>query len=60
MNAKPCDPHDPHATTITLPRDELAIRRTQKRLGQLTPVQIRRLIVAAELREKATEGERDE
>jgi hypothetical protein len=60
VNANPRDPRDPHADTVTLPRDELAIRRAKKRLGQLTPSQIHRLIVAAGLREKATEGERDE
>jgi hypothetical protein len=43
-----------------LPPDELAIRRERKRLGQLSPSQIQRLIVAAELRRKATEGELDE
>ena len=43
-----------------LPPDELAIRRERKRLGQLTPSQIQSLIVAAELRRKATEGECDD
>jgi hypothetical protein len=43
-----------------LPADELALRRERKRLGHLTPSQIQRLIVAAELRKKATQGERDE
>jgi hypothetical protein len=62
VNAKVSDrhTHDPHAATVTLPHDELALRRAKKRLGQLTPSQIERLIVAAELRQKATEGERDE
>jgi hypothetical protein len=48
------------ATTAVLPPDELAIYRERKRLGYLSPSQVQRLIVAAELRRKATEGERDE
>ena len=52
--------HDPFAETIVLPRDELAVRRERKRLGYLSPAQIERLLVAAELRKKVTEGERDE
>lgn len=60
VNTKPCDQYDPHARTVVLPPDELAIRRERKRLGHLTPAQIQRLIVAAELRRKATEGERDD
>ena len=60
MNTKLCDPHDPHTSTVVLPPDELAIRRERKRLGHLTPSQIQRLIVAAELRKKATEGECDD
>jgi hypothetical protein len=60
VNAKPCEPHDPHATTVVLPPDELAARRERKRLGGFTRAQIQRLLVAAELRKKATEGERDE
>jgi hypothetical protein len=58
VNAKPRDSH--FATTVVLPPDELAVRREQRRLGRLTPAQIQRLLVAAELRRKATEGERDE
>ena len=60
VNTKLCDQHDPHTQTVVLPPDELAIRRERKRLGQLSPSQIQRLIVAAELRRKATEGELDE
>jgi hypothetical protein len=60
VNTKLCDSHDSHTSTVVLPPDELAIRRERKRLGQLTPSQIQRLIVAAELRRKATEGECDE
>jgi hypothetical protein len=60
VNAKPWDTHDPHTDTVTLPPDELAIRRERRRLGYLSPSQIQRLIVAAELRKKSTEGERDE
>lgn len=60
VNAKPCDEHDFRANTATAPSDELAIRRERKRLGQLTRSQVQRLIIAAELRKKATEGERDE
>ena len=60
VNTKLCDSHDPHTSTVVLPPHELAIRRERKRLGQLTPSQIQRLIVAAELRRKATEGECDE
>jgi len=59
VNPKPRQ-HDPHADTIALPHDELAVRRERRRLGLLSPAQIQRLIVAAELRRKATEGERDE
>ena len=57
MNARK---HDPFADTIVLPRDELAARRELKRTRPLTPGQVRRLLVAAELRTKVTEGERDE
>jgi hypothetical protein len=60
MTAKPCNPHDPFVDTVVLPQDELAVRRARKRLGQWTPAQIQRLLAAAELRRKATEGERDE
>ena len=52
--------HDPFAETLVLPRDELAVHRERKRLGYLSPAQIQRLIAAAELRKKVTEGERDE
>ena len=52
--------HDPFAETVVLPPDELAIRRERKRAGHLTPSQVKRLLVAAELRKKATEDERDE
>ena len=52
--------HDPFAETLVLPRDELAVRRERKRLGYLSPAQIERLLLAAELRKKVTEGERDE
>jgi hypothetical protein len=60
VNAKPRNQPGPYTDTITLPRDELAVRREQKRLGLLTLSQIQRLVVAAELRRKTTEGERDE
>lgn len=53
-------PDDPFAETIVLPQDELAVRREQKRVGRLTRSQIQRLLVAAELRKKATQGENDE
>jgi len=46
--------------TVPLRQDELAIRRERKRAGQLAPSQIQRLLVAHELRKKATQGERDE
>jgi hypothetical protein len=52
--------NDPHAATVVLPQDELAARRRDKRAGRLTPSQVQRLLLAAELRKKATEGERDE
>jgi hypothetical protein len=48
------------AKSGVLPRDELAVRREQKRVGRLTLAQIQRLLVAAELRKKATQGENDE
>ena len=51
---------DRFAETVVLPRDELAVRREQKRVGRLTLSQIQRLLVAAELRKKATQGENDE
>jgi hypothetical protein len=60
VNTTLSEQRDPHATTAVLPPDELAIRRERKRLGHLTPAQVQRLIVAAELRRKATEGERDD
>jgi hypothetical protein len=60
MNIKTCDQHDPLARTAVLPPDEVAIQRERKRLGHLTPSQIERLIVAAELRRRATEGEGDD
>jgi hypothetical protein len=49
--------HDPLAATIVLPPDELARRREQKRAGQLTQAQVQRLLVAAELRKRANQGE---
>ena len=52
--------HDPFAETVVLPQDELAVRRERTRAGRLTPSQLQRLLVAAELRKKATQGERDE
>jgi hypothetical protein len=52
--------YDPHADTIVLPKDELAVRRARKRAGALTATQVRRLLVAAELRKKTLEHERDE
>lgn len=52
--------NDSHAATVVLPTDELAVRRERKRTGWLTAAQVRRLLLAAELRKKATEGERDE
>lgn len=52
--------HDPFAETLVLPQDELAVCRERKRLGYLSPAQIQRLLTAAELRKKVTEGERDE
>jgi hypothetical protein len=57
VRSRPVAAKDPHADTVVLPADELAIRRVQKRLGQLTPEQIRRLIAAFE-RKQAQEGER--
>ena len=60
VNIKTCDQHETLARTAALPSDDLAIHRERKRLGYLTPSQIQRLIVAAELRRKATEGEGDE
>ncbi len=52
--------NDPFAETVVLPHDELAVRRERKRLGRLSPAQLQRLLIAAELRKKATQGERDE
>ena len=49
--------NDPHAETVVLPPDELAAQRQRKREGQLTLAQIRRLVVAAELRKRANQGE---
>jgi len=52
--------HHPSAETAVLQQDELAVRREEKRAGRLAWSQIKRLLVAAELRKKATQGERDE
>jgi hypothetical protein len=60
MRAVKTRQHDPLAETVVLPVDELAARRQAKREGRLTLSQVRRLLVAAQLREKATQGERDE
>ena len=49
--------NDPHATTVVLPPDELAARRQSRRDKQLTLAQIRRLLVAAELRKRANESD---
>jgi hypothetical protein len=49
--------NDPHAATVVLPPDELVPRRQRKREGSLTLSQIRRLLVAAELRKRANQGE---
>ena len=51
--------NDPHAITVVLPPDELAARRQRKREGRLTVAQIRRLLVAAELRRRANQGEHE-
>jgi len=51
---------DPHAETVILPPDELALRRLRKQLGQLSRAQIYRVVEAIELREKATQGDNDE
>ena len=60
MRAVKTRQHDPLAETVVLPHDELAARRQAKREGRLSLSQVRRLLVAAQLREKATQGERDE
>lgn len=52
--------YDPFAETVVLPQDELAIQRQRKRAGILSPSQVQRLLLAAALRKKATQGERDE
>jgi hypothetical protein len=49
--------NDAHATTLVLPSDELAARRQTKREGRLTLAQLRRLLVAAELRKRANQSE---
>jgi hypothetical protein len=49
--------HDPFAATVVLPPDELARRREQKRTGRLTPAQLERLLVAAELRKRANQDD---
>jgi hypothetical protein len=49
--------YDPFATTVVLPPDELAPRREQKAVRQLKPEQVRRLLIAAELRKRANQGE---
>jgi hypothetical protein len=49
--------NDPHATTVVLPPDDLVARRQRKREGRLSLAQIRRLLVAAELRRRANQGE---
>lgn len=42
----PAPKHDPLAETAVLPQDEVAIRRIQKRLRQLTRAQMHELIAA--------------
>jgi hypothetical protein len=49
--------NDPHAVTVVLPPDELAARRQSKREGRLTLAQIRRLLVAAELRKRSNQSD---
>jgi hypothetical protein len=53
--------NDPHAATVVLPPDELAVRRQSKRLSPLasglTLEKVRRLLVAAELRKRANQTE---
>jgi len=53
-------PQNVPTAPVPLPRDELATRRERKLAPQLTPAQVRRLLTAAALREKATQGENDE
>ena len=60
VNTKQQRQCDPHSDTIVLPTDELALCRERKRRGQLSWSQVQRLIVADQLRRKATEGENDE
>lgn len=52
-------PQNDQAKVVVL-QDERAARRQNKSAGQLTRSQVERLLVAAELRKKATEGEHDE
>ena len=54
MNARE---NDPHAETLILPQDELAARRQSKREGKLALSQIQRLLVAAELRKRASQDD---
>ena len=49
--------HDPLAATVVLPRDELAVRRERKLDVRLTPAQVERLLIAAELRKRANQSE---
>jgi hypothetical protein len=48
---------DDFATTLVLPRDELAVRRQAKREERLALAQIQRLLIAAELRKRSNQGE---
>jgi hypothetical protein len=60
MRAVNTKQHDPFAATVVLPPDELAARRERKRAGRLTPAQVaqvRRLLIAAELRKRANQSE---
>ena len=54
MNARN---NDPNAVTVRQPKDELAAQRQRRREGRLTLSQIRRLLVADELRKRSKQGE---
>jgi hypothetical protein len=53
MNYQARNKPDPFVATVVLPDDDLTTRRKRRRVGELTPQQVQRLIVAAALRDKS-------
>ena len=49
--------NDPNAVTVVLPKDQLSVQRQRRREGRMTLSQLRRLLVADELRKRSKQGE---